>query len=93
MIKTNDLVQNSTEVSFTRYFESIKLCKNIAQWKARLLAVGMKAEGVTACKTINEVGRLMGLIFIHGRSMGEPIAADLESRDYWVDSELEAWLA
>ena len=90
---TTDLVQSSTDVSSARYFESIKHCKNIGQWMARLLAVGMPAEGVAACKTMNEVGRLMGLMLIHGQGVGEPISADLRSREYWVGPELQAWLA
>ena len=80
------------EVSFVRYWESLKSLKNLQQWKARLLATGMPAEAVTYIRSAQEAGRLLGITYIYNTELGEPIPGDLRSRAYFIPEELETWL-
>ena len=85
-------VARETLIGFPAYISEVGKAKNIEQWKSRALAVHIPSECVLACRSINDVGRLLAMTFM-ATSENPIVAADLKTMDYFVDEEAKRYLA
>ena len=87
------IFQSAPHVSFTRYAELLGRCKNMAQWKARTLAVGVPEEASLHVRSSLECLRLLAARFIFDTTPGEPLCSSMRDRDFFVDQEANDWLS
>ena len=86
-----DMFIREAHVSYTRYSTEALKCKNMAQWKGRMLAVGIPEEAVHTVRLPAECGRFLALKFMS--SVETVPTANLKGRDYWISAELSTWFA
>ena len=98
---SSKFVPNS-HMTYITYFEGVGKLKNLTQWRARLLAIGIKVSVVMSVKTTAEAGRVVALKYM---SLTEPekikfkldtaefVAADNRRKDHWITPELTEWFA
>ena len=79
-------------VGFTQYWAALGPCKNLAQWKGKLVSKA-PSEAATATKSPADCGRLLALAFIYQSSLGDEISADLKGKSHFLGSEEETWLS
>ena len=77
MAKATSLFEGGEHASFVPYFAELGRCKNLEQWKARIVALDIPKEVALACRSINDCGRVLAMRFIGDK--GQPVSADLIS--------------
>ena len=76
------LFRHQPHNAWTQHSIELGETKNLGQWKARCLAVQTPSETALACRTPNDVGRLLALAFMLATS--NVVIADLKSTDYFA---------
>ena len=84
---------SESHIGIARYFEQLVKAKGMAQWKARGLATGIPDDAITACKSPTDALRLLAVRFMFDAGAGDPITADLKSREYFISPDTERWLS
>ena len=90
---TAALFRTSPDTTFPRYFGKLGKPKGLEQLKSRALAVHVPSEAVLPCRSINDIGRLMALMFLVSASRGLEITADMKTREEYVSQDLLTYLA
>ena len=92
MAATEQLFESSPDVAFPIYWAQLAKCKGLEQWKARIIAINAPQEAVLAIRNLNDVGRLLGLIYFAASQPGDEMATDLRGRDFFIPEPTGAFL-
>ena len=71
---------------------NLEKAKSFDQWKSRALVVHVPQDAVLSCRTVNDVGRMMGLMFIAASAPGDEITADLRGKGVFISDPLATFL-
>ena len=92
--KEAEALFNSEEiVSLARYIIPLIRCKGFLQWQGRALALKVPSEAVLATRSAAEAIKLIALKYISTCQIGDPISADLKSRERFIDANLTNWMS
>ena len=80
-------------IGYTNSWTALQKCKNITQWKARALSQGLPSEAVLVVRNMGDIGGLLVLGFLHNSQPGNAIAADLKSRESFIQADIELYLS
>ena len=80
------------DITFGRYFAELGKAKSFDQWKPRALVVHVPQDAALSCRTVNDVGRMMGLMFIAASAPRDEITADLRGKDVFISEHLATFL-
>ena len=92
MAATEQLFESTPDVAFPIYWAQLAKCKGLEQWKARIIAINAPQEAVLAIRNLNDVGRLLGLIYFAASQPGDEMATDLRGRDFFIPEPTGAFL-
>ena len=85
--------RQETMHTFRSPFVVLVKCKNMAQWKARVLAAGIPQEAALSVRSPLEAIRLLAVRFIFEAEPGEALCSSLRDRAYFMDEEGCEWLS
>ena len=93
MKDVDSLFDREVMVSLSKYIIPLVRCKGFKQLQGRALSLKMTSEAVLVTRSASEAIKLIALKHIFSCQVGDPISADLKSREHFIDAELTTWMA